>query len=206
MTRDDTTDTDDTTNDPEDAEDATDSETGATSENDESGGLASLLRSALETLVEADVDSSTGAAGSGSTDIGRGRIGHEFSIGVGTIDDITDDDRRRIGPSDGATGVGAGIDAGTGLDGTTDSVGTDHPTHVRYDEDGTEAIIAVDVPEIDPEELSAGISSQNGDLLVGTEAAIAERVSHDLTDPELAAASYHNAVLEVHLKEGGDRS
>jgi HSP20 family molecular chaperone IbpA len=202
MTRDDTTDTDDTTNDPEDAEAAADSEAGTTSENDESGGLASLLRSALETLVEADVGSSTGAAGSGSTDIGRGRIGHEFSIGVGTIEDITDDDRRRIGASDSATDVGAGIDAGTGL---ADSVGTDHPTHVRYDEDGTEAIVAVDVPEIDPTELSAGISSRNGDLLVGTEEAIAERVSHDLTDPEFAAASYHNAVLEVHLKEGGDR-
>jgi HSP20 family molecular chaperone IbpA len=192
MTRDDANDTMD------DAED-----TDATSEDDGSGGLTSLLRSALETLAEADVGSSTGAASSGSTDIGRGRIGHEFSIGVGTIEDITDDDRRRIGPSNTATDVGAGIDAGTGL---ADSVGTDHPTHVRYDEDGTEAIVAVDVPEIDPEELSAGVSSRNGDLLVGTEEAIAERVSHDFANPELAAASYHNAVLEVHLKEGGDRS
>ncbi|PSP61907.1 hypothetical protein BRC77_11650 [Halobacteriales archaeon QH_8_64_26] len=192
MTRDDANDTMD------DAED-----TDATSEDDGSGGLTSLLRSALETLAEADVGSSTGAASSGGTDIGRGRIGHEFSIGVGTIEDITDDDRRRIGPSDTATDVGAGIDAGTGL---ADSVGTDHPTHVRYDEDGTEAIIAVDVPEIEPEELSAGVSSRNDDLLVGTEERIAERVSHDLADPELAAASYHNAVLEVHLKEGGDRS
>jgi len=194
MTRDDANDTMD------DAED-----TDATSEDDGSGGLTSLLRSALETLAEADVGSSTGAASSGSTDIGRASIGHGFSIGVGTIDDITDDDRRRIGSSDSAD-VGAGIDANTGLDDTASSVGTDHPTHVRYDEDGTEAIIAVDVPEIEPEELSAGVSSRNDDLLVGTEERIAERVSHDLADPELAAASYHNAVLEVHLKEGGDRS
>jgi HSP20 family molecular chaperone IbpA len=180
-----TGDEDDTTDDAEDARDATDTSTDATDE--ESGGLASLLRGLLETIVEAD--SSGRAIGRGRTGIGRGRIGHEFSIGVGTIDDATPD------PGSEALDTGA-----------TASDAPDHATSVEYNEAGTEALVAVDVPEVGPEDLSAGVSSRNGDLLIGADDAIVERVSHDLTDAELAAASYHNAVLEIHLKERSDRS
>lgn len=185
-------------------------ETGTDAENDseddtaadsERGGLTSMLRDLVETIAEAG--SSEKAVGRGRIDVGRARIGHDFSIGVGTLDDVTDADRRRVG----GTGVDAGVNVETGLGATdtTDAAGgtgadTDHPTDVRYDEEESEAIVTIDVSEIDPERLAAGVSSRNGDLLVGTDDTIVERVPHRLTDATLAAASYHNGVLELHLR------
>ena len=167
----------------DDAEDAAAGD--APTEDASSGGLASVLRDLVKRVAESDLDvRSDAAVGHGRTDIGRMSVGHDISIDVGTVDDAVAD---------------AGGPAPA-------SEGPDHPTSVEYDEDGSEALIAVDVPEIEPEGLAAGISSRNGDLLVGDGERIIERVPHRLADASLAAASYHNGVLEVHLKEGGNRS
>ena len=197
MTQDDTDDVDDTdtetgTDNEREAEagtetdaEAEDAAGDASTEDTSSGGLASVLRDLIETVAQSDFDIQGNAAVSrGRTDIGRMSVGHDVSIGVGTVDDAVAD---------------AGETAPA-------SEGPDHPTSVEYDDGGTEALVAIDVPEIEPEALAAGVSSRNGDLLVGDGERIIERVSHRLADASLAAASYHNGILEVHLREGGNRS
>jgi hypothetical protein len=169
--------------------DSSDDDAGTKTDSNGSSGLGSLLRELVDSVANADQSERT--AGRSRSGIGRGRIGHDVSIGVGTVDSITDADRGRVG------------DAGGG---TTRTTGGEHPTTVQYDDGETEAIAVIDVPEIDTSNLSAGISNRNGDLLVGTDEAIVERVRHRLTDATIAAASYHNGVLELHLRDGRDRS
>jgi hypothetical protein len=175
------TDTDDET------DDRTESEAEGTS--DTGGGIGSLLRGLLETIT--DADSGSRKVGRGRTDIGRARIGHDFSIGVGPIDDAA---------------AGSGRTPGRAAPDASDP--GDGPVHVRnveYNDDGTEALVALDVSAIEPEELAAGVSSRNGDLLVGTEERIAERVPLRPAHLSLTATTYKDGVLEAHLTGGDDR-
>ena len=60
-------------------------------------------------------------------------------------------------------------------------------------------VVTLDLPDVDPTELAAGVDSSGGTLVVGAGSTILERVSLPRNDLEVADASFNNGILDVQL-------
>ncbi|WP_248905496.1 gas vesicle protein GvpH [Halocatena marina] len=138
--------------------------------NRENGGIVQTLREILETIVAAEEERQR--HGKGSTTLGKTRLGYEFSIDTGTLSDLGPDSR------------------------TTNS--SDRATAVRY-VDGN-VLVTIDIPEVDPETVSAGVDNRTGELLLGIDGTIEERIPLRQKGLKIVTASVTNGILEFHLQ------
>jgi HSP20 family molecular chaperone IbpA len=148
-------------------------------------GLGTLLRDLFESIVTTDGDSHVSGHGSTDVPVGRGRIGHEFSIGIGTLDSITEAHdhgdqkrtRRDVNRQD----------------------ATEYATSVREVDD--EISVVMDLAGVDPETLSAGVNSHTAELVIATNGDVIERVALPHGMLTIANTWYNNGILELSLRE-----
>lgn len=151
-------------------------------------GIGAVLRDLLESIAEAEEEKRT--HGQGHSPVGRGRIGYEFSIGLGTLDSVGEDrnrserERWRVRETD------------------TDIEANDYVASVS-EVDG-EKIVVVDLPGVDPETLSAGVNDRTATLTIADDTGIIERVPLPQGELTIADASFNNAILELRLMEGDE--
>lgn len=60
-------------------------------------------------------------------------------------------------------------------------------------------VVTLDLPDVDPTDLAAGVDSSGGTLVVGAGSTILERVPLPRDDLEVADASFNNGILDVRL-------
>jgi HSP20 family molecular chaperone IbpA len=147
--------------------------------------LGTLLRDLFESIVATDGDSHVSRRRSSDTPVGRGRIGHEFSIGIGTLDSITNDHDR-------------GDKKRTRRDVSRPDT-TDYATSVRKMDD--EISVVADLAGVDPETLSAGVNSHTAELVIAADGDVIERVTLPQGGLTIADTWYNNGILELSLRE-----
>ncbi|RRJ29543.1 hypothetical protein [Halocatena pleomorpha] len=149
-------------------------------DNQSDHGIGSLFNGLLGVLTE--TDGRYQGVNSGDTDIGRTCVGHEFSIGIGTLAD-SEIERRSI------------------------SVPTQsNPTTVRYDDIGAVVVVDLCDENITPEELAGGITDMHGEpiFVVATGRELIARVPLRHGDFEVVDARFNNGVLEIRLQRRND--
>lgn len=151
----------------------------ANDDNQSDHSIGSLLRDLFGVLTE--TDGSCRVVGSGHRDIGRTRVGHEFSIGIGTFADSEIERRSISAPTQ------------------------SNPTNVHYDDVGAAVVVDLHDENITPEELVGGVTDTRGEpiLVVATGHEIIERVPLHHGDFEIADAWFNNGVLEFRLQREG---
>ncbi|RJS97105.1 gas vesicle protein GvpH [Halococcus sp. IIIV-5B] len=127
-----------------------------------------------------------------------------------TIADMDERDQRRRSATgsgrSGSTRFDYGLDVGIGP-GRDESqsrdpeVETDYAASVNPTDEG--CIVTLDLPDVDPRDLAAGVDSSGETLVVGTDSVILERVSLPRGDLAVADASFNNGVLDVRLVAEG---
>lgn len=141
-----------------------------THESNGDDGIIRALREIIETIAAAEDEHRR--HGRGSTTLGGTRLGYEFSIGTGSLSEP--DSHQHLYTSKPSTRAIA----------------------VRH-EDG-DVLVTIDVPEADPEDVSAGIDDD--ELLLGIDGAIKERIPFGQQGFEIVTASFTNGVLEFRLQ------
>jgi HSP20 family molecular chaperone IbpA len=148
-------------------------------------GLGTLLRELFESIVATDGDSHVSGHRSSDVPVGRGRIGHEFSIGIGTPDSITEADDHG--------------DKQRTQRGVSEPDPPDYATSVRAIDD--EISVVADLAGVDPATLSAGINSHTAELVIATNGDVIERVTLPHGRLTIADTWYNNGILELSLQE-----
>lgn len=93
-------------------------------------------------------------------------------------------------------GIGPGREADESRDPAVES-DREYAAAVSPTDEG--CVVTLDLPDVDPTELAAGVDSSGGTLVVGAGSTILERVSLPRNDLEVADASFNNGVLDVRL-------
>jgi HSP20 family molecular chaperone IbpA len=146
-------------------------------------GLGTLLRDLFESIVATNEVNRMSGRGSSDAPVGRGRIGHEFSIGIGTLDSITE-----------------AHDRGDQNRTRRDVSGQDtYATSVREVDD--EISVVADLAGVDPDTLSAGVNSHTAELVIATNGNVIERVALPHGTVTIADTWYNNGILELSLRE-----
>ena len=83
---------------------------------------------------------------------------------------------------------------------TPTAADTDHAATVHPMDEG--CVVTLDLPDIDPHELSAGVDT--GTLLVAVDDGVIERVNLPRNDLEVGDASFNNGILDVRLRPRED--
>lgn len=148
-----------------------------THESNGDDGIIRALREILETIAAAEEERRR--HGRGSTTLGGTRLGYEFSIGAGSLSEFEPGSPQPRHPS---------------------STPSDRAIAVRH-RDG-DVLVTIDVPEADPENVSAGVD--DGELLLGIDGVIEERVPFGRRGFEIVTASVTNGVLELRLQPTGE--
>ena len=146
------------------------------------GVVRTMLSGLIETLAEMDENDQRRRSGHGSARSGRKRLDYGLSVG--------------IGPQ-------AGIDGrdGTGIEReeVPESIAeTDHAATVSPTETGQ--IVTIDLPDVDPRELSAGVGGDGRTLVVADDEGVVERVPLPHAGLAVADASFNNGILDVWLE------
>lgn len=158
-----------------------DRDTDESEDMDKSGIVRTILSDLFETIADMDEQNQRRRSGTGSARSSNSRFDYGFSVGIGP-------------PSE-------HIDA-TDADETPSALAdTDHAATVHETEEGV--VVTLDLPEVEPSELSAGVNSSTQTLLVGLDNEIIERVPLPHGNLEVGDASFNNGVLDVRL-HGGD--
>jgi HSP20 family molecular chaperone IbpA len=149
-----------------------------TDENDK-GFVRTVLTGLFETIAEMDERDQQRRSGRASARSGRARFDYGLDIGIGPPADVAEEASER--PVD-----------------DTDHAATVHSAGEGY-------VVTVDLPNVDPTELSAGVDESARRLLIADDGGVIERV--DLPDERLdvADASFNNGILDVHLRRRGER-
>ena len=158
------------------------------STDDSDNGLGTLLRDLFESIVTTDGVTRVNGHGSSNAPVGRGRIGHEFSIGIGTLDSSTEIHDR--GEQKRTRRDGSGPEA------------PDCATRVRDVND--EISVVVDLASVDPDTLSAGVDNRTAELVIAANGDVIERVALPHGRLTIAETGYNNAILELRLQEGNE--
>ncbi|HET7324928.1 MAG TPA: gas vesicle protein GvpH [Halococcus sp.] len=144
--------------------------------NDNSGIIRTILSDVFESIADMDERNQRRRSATGSARRGRSRFDYGFSIGIGPQADERGDANRTPATAD-----------------------TDHSASIHETNEG--AVVTLDVPDIDPRGLSAGVDSSARMLVVAVENEVIERVSLPRGDLEVRDASFNNGILDVYLQE-----
>jgi HSP20 family molecular chaperone IbpA len=146
-----------------------------TDDNDDekSGFVRTVLTGLIETISEMDEHDQRRRSKTASAHSGKKRLDYGLSVGIGPQSETTTE--RRSPAAD-----------------------TDHATTL----DSTEAgcVVTIDLPDIDPRELSAGVDGNT--LLIADDEGVIERVSLPREGLAVGDASFNNGVLDVRLHGG----
>lgn len=140
------------------------------------GALRDLLAAVSDLRAEGTVDASRSSSGRGRTDYG---------LSVGTLD-------AAVGRS------GTADRSGDSTGERTEVAEETYATAVQPAEEGV--VVTADLPEVDPEALSAGVRSASRTLLIADDERLLTRVSLDRGDLAIGDATYNNGVLELRLR------
>lgn len=143
-----------------------------THENNGNSGIIRALREILETIAAAEDEHRR--HGKGSTTLGGTQLGYEFSIDTGNLSELEPDSHQHLYTANPSARAIA----------------------VRHEDE--DILVTIDVPEADPEDVSAGID--NDELLLGIDGAIEERIPFGQQGFEIVTASFTNGVLEFRLQ------
>jgi HSP20 family molecular chaperone IbpA len=149
-----------------------------TDETNESGFVRTVLSDLFETIADMDDRNQRRRTGTGSARSGNSRVDYGLSVGIGPQADIEQETE------------------------TPAAADTDHTAAVHSMDNG--CVVTLDLPDIDPRELSAGVDASDGTLLVGVEKGVIERVALPRSDLEVGDASFNNGVLDVRLRPRED--
>jgi HSP20 family molecular chaperone IbpA len=140
-----------------------------TDETNESGFVRTVLSDLFETIADMDERNQHRRTGTGSARSPNSRVDYGLSIGIGPQADVERE--------------------------TSPAADTDHAASVAPTEEG--CVVTIDLPDIDPRELAAGIDGQA--LLVADDDGVIERVSLPHEGLAVGDASFNNGVLDVYL-------
>lgn len=96
-------------------------------------------------------------------------------------------------------GIGPGHDSGANPART--EAEADYATTLQPLDDGY--VVTLDLPDVDPHELVAGVDAESERLVVADDDRVLERVSLPSGDFEVAEASFNNGILDVRLRATG---
>jgi HSP20 family molecular chaperone IbpA len=139
------------------------------------GFVRTILSDLFETIADMDERNQRQRSGTGSARSGDTRFDYGLSIGIGPQADV---------------------ERGTN---TPPAADTDHSAAVHETNGGW--VVTLDLPDIDPRELSAGVDSSDRTLLVAVNDRAIERVGLPRGDLEVQDASFNNDILDVRLTE-----
>jgi HSP20 family molecular chaperone IbpA len=143
-------------------------------ETNRSGVVRTILSDLFETIADMD-ERDERRTGTGTAHSGNSRVDYGLSIGIGPQADIERETQ------------------------TPPAANTDHSAAVHETDKG--CVVTLDLPDIDPRELSAGVDASDGTLLVAVGDGVIERVSLPRSDLEVRDGSFNNGVLDVRLME-----
>lgn len=144
--------------------------------NESDASIRAVVRSLLETLADMDAQDRAMRRKNRQARIGRTPVGHEFSIDVGTLDSASDSDKHEP---------------------EAEVTNSDYVVSVRYSDD--EVVAVADLPDIDPDELSAGIDQETAELAIGKGDTVIKRVSLRHGNLAITDAAFNNGILELRL-------
>lgn len=150
-------------------------------ERDTADSIRTALSALFESIAEMDERDERQRTGTGTARHGNKRFDYGFSVGIGPQFDETDRGRG------GSTPV---------------SSDTDHATTVH--ETGEEVVATLDLSEVDPGGLSAGVDRDARTLVVARDREVLERLALPRGDLEVQDASFNNGVLNVRLRPTED--
>lgn len=148
-------------------------------EPDESGALRTILSDLFETIADMDERNGRRRTGTGTAQSDNARFDYGFSVGIGPQADRGGTSETQPAAAD-----------------------TDHAATVHSLDKG--CVVTLDLPDIDPRELSAGVDRSAQTLLVAVDAGVIERVGLPHGDLEVRDASFNNGVLDVRLRPRED--
>lgn len=138
------------------------------------GFIRAVLSGLVETIADMDERDERRRTETGTAHGDTARFDYGFSVGIGP----QTDGRDRAEPVAAAE--------------------TDHTTTVQSVDDG--CVVTLDLPDVTPRELSAGVDGSARALVVADDGGVIERVALPRGDLEVRGASYNNGVLDVHLR------
>ena len=149
-------------------------------ESDESNGgaIRTILTDLFESIAEMDERGERRRTGTGTTHSKNKRFDYGFTVGIGPQ---ADDER-------------AGTDEPS-------PDGTERAAVVHETDEGV--VVTLDLPDVHPTDLSAGVDASARALVVGEDGTVIERVALPRGDLEVAGASFNNGVLDVRLGPTG---
>lgn len=152
-----------------------DRDTDRTENRDTSGFVRTVLSDLFETIADMDDRNQRRRTGTGSARSGTSRFDYGFSIGIGP--QAEHGNTRETPP--------VAADA--------DHAATVHPT-----EEG--CVVTLDLPDIDPRKLSAGVDTSARTLVVAADDGVIARVELPHGDLDVRDASYNNGILDIRLQ------
>lgn len=149
----------------------------------DTGVVRTILSGLFETLAEMDEDDRRQRSRTGSARSGRKRLDYGLSVGIGPQSGIDGRDGTEVGDDESAELIS----------------GTDHAATVSQTEAGQ--VVTIDLSDVDPRELSAGVGGNGRTLLVADNEGVIERVPLPQAGLAVADASFNNGVLDVWLED-----
>ena len=146
-----------------------------TGEPNESGALQTILSDLFETIVDMDEQNQRRQTGTGTVHGDNTQFDFGFSVTIGS-------------------------QAGWGETHETQSVSadTDHATTIHSTNEGY--VVTVDLPDVDPPELSAGVDTNHETLSIAVDGDMIERVALPQSSLEVSDESFNNGVLDIQLR------
>ncbi|WP_129115141.1 gas vesicle protein GvpH [Halegenticoccus tardaugens] len=160
-----------------------------------SGGLAAAIRRLVETARELEAEGKRFEHRSRDARSRGSHVEYGYSVRVG-LGGERDDGRR---PNDGRR-PRSDRRPEDGRDRDERSPRTDRPVSVRPTADG--AVVSVDLPDVDPETLAAGVTGRR--LTVASDGEPVARVDLPSEGRVVGGATYNNGVLEIEIDAEGD--